>query len=206
MASKNITVTRNRGIKALENLVKDIDLNNKDSDKKIDKLKLKLGEVLKFYPGSDKVLVKFMDNTQKRCLILHTVVSNEINISWTPVGYHILDDEYNEPAIVPLNKFNALVLSLDGFNEDCVIGYISKDTQDIVPNANSGELLLQYYDTSIKLMQDGIVVNSEKIIINGLPLDVYVSESVGKQNYTHEEINTMVNNLDERIKTLEDDE
>ncbi len=203
--SQNITVTRNRGIKALKNLIEDVANENKDSDnKKFNDLRLRLGEVVKFYPGIDKVLVKFGDNTQKRCFVLHTVVSNEINISWTPIGYNSWDSDFEEPCIIPLNKFNAMVLSINGFNEDCVIGYVSRDKQEIIPNANTGELLLQYYDTSIKLMQNGIVINSEKIIVNGKPLDIFVSDSVNQQNYTQNELDNVLTDFEDRIVNLEE--
>lgn len=114
-----------------------------------------------------------------------------------------MDDKYNEAAIIPLSTYYAIVLSIreqDNKKENCVIGYVSKDNQTIVPNAQSGELKLQYYDTSITLMSDGIVLTGDNIFVNDKPWSVAVTDGVSEQSYSHDEIA----DLEARIKSLEE--
>lgn len=209
MNSGDITVTKQRGLKAFKKLYEEsskFSESEKEGLDDLENLKIRIGEVLKFYPGSDKVLVRFGDNSIERCLEAHPVVSDEINVSWTPVGYGKVDKDYNEPCIVPISRFNAIVLNIrnsDNKRENCVIGYISLDSQKILCNAFSGELKLQYYDSSIILRQTGISLEGESILVNGEPFSKAISDSVNQHSYSHEELKEIFDGFDERISNLE---
>ena len=208
MGSNELTITRNRGLKAFKKLYDEsskIKENGIKSENNIENLKIRIGEVLKFYPGSDKVLVKFKDKTE-RCLEAHTVVSDEINISWTPVGYQQFDEKYSEPSIVPISRFNAIVLDIRGeenINENCVIAYVSLDNQKILNNAFPGELKLQYYDSSITLKQTGVYIEGDAVLINNKQLTHVIGEKMEQNNYTYEELNNILSDIEERLSKIE---
>jgi hypothetical protein len=207
--SKNITVTQFRGYKAFMDMfdASDTVLNGSDSqtskaDEKLESTKIRVGEVLRFYPATDKVLVKFNDNTTERCVESHLVVSGEVNVSFTPVGDASVDTTYNEQCIIPVNKFYAIVLNIrdsDNKKENCVIGYISKDNQLILNNAYTGELKLQYYDSSIILNQDSITIKSDNVTINGN--DALTTDT--KDYYSKTEVDTLIKGLNDRLTVLE---
>ncbi len=207
--SKNITVTQFRGYKAFMDMfdASDTVLNGSDSqtskaDEKLESTKIRVGEVLRFYPATDKVLVKFNDNTTERCVESHLVVSGEVNVSFTPVGDASVDTTYNEQCIIPVNKFYAIVLNIrdsDNKKENCVIGYISKDNQLILNNAYTGELKLQYYDSSIILNQDSITIKSDNVTINGN--DALTTDT--KDYYSKTEVDVLIKGLNDRLTILE---
>lgn len=207
MGSNEVTVTQHRGIQAFTRLLEQSNQNNTDTvtekpENKEENLKIRIGTVIKFYPATDKVLIRFRTGEKERCIQSHTAISEEINISWTPAGYSQWDTAYNEACIAPLNTYYAIVLqirNIDNNKENCVIGYISKDNQTTLPNANAGELKLQYYDTSITLLSDGIHIKGDNIFLNDKPFNLAVSDGVAENSYSHNEISELEN----RIKELE---
>ena len=212
MGSNEITVTQHRGMQAFSRLIEQTTQNNTDTitdkpEQRDENLKIKIGTVLKFYPATDKVLVKFKDGEKERCIQSHTVISEEINISWTPAGYNQWDAKYNEACIAPLNTYHAIVLQIrntDNNKENCVIGYISKDKQTTLPNANAGELKLQYYNTNITLMSDGIHIKGDNIFLNDKPFNLAVTEGVAENSYSHNEISELENRIKELEEKLEE--
>jgi hypothetical protein len=222
MGSKNVTVTQYRGFKAFQDMVESSEIivngssTNNNIDEKVENMKVRVGEVERFYPSVDKVLVKFNDNTRERCVMNHLVVSNEVNISWTPVGDTSIDTTYNDFCVIPVNKFYVLVMSIrdtDNEKENAVIGFISKDDQIILDNAYTGELKLQYYDSSILLKQDGIEFKAKSFkwndkevtnpdmtqYTNTTDLNTLLSSKVDKT-----EMETQLKSLNDRITALED--
>lgn len=188
-------------------------------------LSIQLGKVVRFYPGSDKVLVHLeTEGKNVRCVQSHLIVGAEFNISTSIPGTLSFDSEYDEVAIYPEINYWTLVLNIrdsDNEKEYAVLGYISRDETKILANASPGmfqilreknlfslnetETILQYdQDTSITLSEGKIELITESCTLNGNELTTN-NNTVSDLSTTITGLQTKITELETRIKTLEDE-
>ena len=125
--SDKITVTDARLRKALSQVVETTSSGKSTVKAELkESLSLQIGEVLKFFPGTDKILVRLNSTGEEvRCVQSHLIVGTDFNISLTPQGEMALDSEYDELGVTPDNTYYALVLDIkdtDNLKEYAVLG------------------------------------------------------------------------------------
>jgi hypothetical protein len=210
MRTGDITVTPYRGRKALKSVM-ELTKNKDDNEEKQheENLKIRIGEVVKFYPGTDKVLVELLE-TKKiiRCKLLHSIVSGECNVSFMPIGTSKLDTDYNEASIIPINKFYCAVLDInnnDNETEYGVIGFLSLNKSLIRNNAESGEYLIENDSSSISIKANQIHIKTPQLLINN---ETYMEnvEMVSLNDLFNLEsrLTSSINDLNSRVKNIED--
>ncbi len=216
MRTGDITVTPYRGRNALKSVIEISKINGlsgSGSDKNLDELKIRLAKVVRFYPGSDKLLVKFLSTGEiVRCKLLHSMVSGECNISFMPIGTNKLDTTYNEASILPINPYYCAVLDInpeDNKVEYGVIGFLSLDKTLIKNNAESGEYLIENDTSSISLKAGEIHIKSGKLFYNDILVNLdnnqeYVTIDTLKN--LNEILNKKIDLLEERLNNLENND
>jgi hypothetical protein len=210
MRTGDITVTPYRGRKALKSVMELTKTKDDNEEKQHEEnLKIRIGEVVKFYPGTDKVLVELLE-TKKiiRCKLLHSIVSGECNVSFMPIGTSKLDTDYNEASIIPINKFYCAVLDInnnDNETEYGVIGFLSLNKSLIRNNAESGEYLIENDSSSISIKANQIHIKTPQLLINN---ETYMEnvEMVSLNDLFNLEsrLTSSINDLNSRVKNIED--
>lgn len=210
VSSKNIGVTQERVLKSINSAIKESNTlaGTGESRKEAkESLKLKQGKVIKFFKGSDKALVELNNlNKKVRCVMLHPMISEDMNISFIPKGIESLDEEYNEYAITPYNPPNCLVMDInngDNAGEMAIIGFISTDTQKISTNAYEGEIRITVGETIVSITNDRVNIISNGVFWNGVNQKVPVLNNVYEKTETDKTVNTINNNLSAANNNIE---
>ena len=223
--SDKITVTDARLRKALSQVVETTSSGKSTVKAELkESLSLQIGEVLKFFPGTDKILVRLNSTGEEvRCVQSHLIVGTDFNISLTPQGEMELDTEYDELGVTPNNTYYALILNIrdtDNLKEYAVLGYISRDNTKLTSNASPGMfqilrdtsllsinedgLVLQVDgDTRIEIINGVINLTGQSVMVNSTPISTSSNGTTSTVYYTRTEVDALLKTLTERITVLE---
>ena len=223
--SDKITVTDARLRKALSQVVETTSSGKSTVKAELkESLSLQIGEVLKFFPGTDKILVRLNSTGEEvRCVQSHLIVGTDFNISLTPQGEMELDTEYDELGVTPDNTYYALVLDIkdtDNLKEYAVLGYISRDNTQLTSNASPGMfqvirdkclfsinedgLILQVDgDTKLEIINGVINLTGQSVMVNSTPISTTSGGTTSTVYYTRTEVDTIIKGLTDRITLLE---
>jgi hypothetical protein len=223
--SDKITVTDARLRKALSQVVETTSSGKSTVKAELkESLSLQIGEVLKFFPGTDKILVRLNSTGEEvRCVQSHLIVGTDFNISLTPQGEMELDTEYDELGVTPNNTYYALILNIrdtDNLKEYAVLGYISRDNTKLTSNASPGMfqilrdtsllsinedgLVLQVDgDTRIEIINGVINLTGQSVMVNSTPISTSSNGATSTVYYTRTEVDALLKTLTDRITVLE---
>lgn len=223
--SDKITVTDARLRKALSQVVETTSSGKSTVKAELkESLSLQIGEVLKFFPGTDKILVRLNSTGEEvRCVQSHLIVGTDFNISLTPQGEMELDTEYDELGVTPNNTYYALILNIrdtDNLKEYAVLGYISRDNTKLTSNASPGMfqilrdtsllsinedgLVLQVDgDTRIEIINGVINLTGQSVMVNSTPISTSSNGTTSTVYYTRTEVDALLKTLTDRITVLE---
>lgn len=223
--SDKITVTDARLRKALSQVVETTSSGKSTVKAELkESLSLQIGEVLKFFPGTDKILVRLNSTGEEvRCVQSHLIVGTDFNISLTPQGEMALDSEYDELGVTPDNTYYALILNIrdtDNLKEYAVLGYISRDNTKLTSNASPGMfqvirdkclfsinedgLILQVDgDTKLEIINGVINLTGQSVMVNSTPISTTSGGTTSTVYYTRTEVDTIIKGLTDRITLLE---
>ena len=223
--SDKITVTDARLRKALSTVVETTSSGKNTVKAELkESLSLQIGKVLKYFPGTDKVLVRLNSTgNEVRCVQSHLIVGADFNISLTPSGDMALDTEYDELAVTPPNTYYALILDImdtDNLKEYAILGYISRDDTKLSSNASPGMyqilrdkclfsinedgLILQVDgDTRLEIIKGVINLTGQSIMVNSTPISTITNEGTSTTYYTRTEVDNLIKTLTDRITVLE---
>ena len=141
--------------------------DNLDLDKQ--DLQLKIGRIIRIYPCNDMVWVIFRDNNQIwKCQVLHEQISHDINVSYTPNGDYLKDNN-GALYIVPSETYNCVVYPLNGeYNRygAVMLGYITLNDSNFVNNAGNGSFKIQVgsddYNMRFKIRDDLVEIKDNQ--------------------------------------------
>jgi len=223
--SDKITVTDARLRKALSQVVETTSSGKSTVKAELkESLSLQIGEVLKFFPGTDKILVRLNSTGEEvRCVQSHLIVGTDFNISLTPQGEMELDTEYDELGVTPNNTYYALILNIrdtDNLKEYAVLGYISRDNTKLTSNASPGMfqvirdkclfsinedgLILQVDgDTKLEIINGVINLTGQSVMVNSTPISTSSNGATSTVYYTRTEVDALLKTLTDRITVLE---
>ena len=128
MKSANITATDGRVLSAFSPVINQIIDSSVDEKIKseVDKSKIFIGVVTKFYPYLDKAEVK-VDDKLILCKVLHRMHGSVIDF-FTPEGDDGFCEKLKEPCVYPRGELNvAIVDILDNTHEMLLLGYYYKE-------------------------------------------------------------------------------
>ena len=127
MKSANITATDGRVLSAFSPVIKSVVESKIDKKIKseVDKSKIHIGILTKFYPYLDKAEVK-VDNKLILCKNLHRMHGSLIDF-FTPEGDASFCEKLKEPCILPRGQLNVLIADIkDNTDEMLLLGYYFK--------------------------------------------------------------------------------
>lgn len=203
--SKNVTVTDYRLAQALKkgnNIANSVIKSETETVKEEveQNVKLKLAKVLKYYPGSDKVVIEFVESGKTaRCVLGHSIIGTEVSVAYTPQGTLQFDDTFKEYYVPPVNPLYCLVLDIrkaDNLKEQCVLCFVSTTSMKIPPSPDIGEYKIQVLDSSITVKNGEIKFKTPKVTVNDLELNQTVDTS---EFVTTSELNTKLETLKKEI-------
>lgn len=139
MKSRDITATNGRVMNALSPVIKSA-VESTVTDKiktEVDKSKIHIGILTKFYPYLDKAEVRVNDKLIL-CKILHRMHGSLVDF-FTPDGDASFCEILNEPCIIPRSELDCLVADIgDNTREQLLLGYFLKDDVVYISPAESG--------------------------------------------------------------------
>ena len=132
--SSNITATDGRVISSLKPIINSVvdSKMEKEVKKEIDKSKIHIGVLTKYYPYLDKAEVK-VDDKLIICKILHRMHGSLVDF-FTPTGDSSYCEKLKERCIIPRGELDCLVADInDNSKEQLLLGYFLKN--DVVYTA-----------------------------------------------------------------------
>jgi len=158
--SDKITVTDGRLRHALKKEVSPISesISKTIVKKEVDSVKIRMGNVTKFFPYVDKAEVRLNNSKRKVfCKIMHRFGGDLIDF-FTPLYDEVkYSDKYHEKYIVPRASLDCFVVKLEGSKEWVLLGYYVKDEIVGFNPASSGNLkLYSHVDTNDYWIKFGV--------------------------------------------------
>ncbi|MBR0272361.1 MAG: hypothetical protein IJQ68_10320 [Methanobrevibacter sp.] len=139
MKSSDITATDGRVIKAFSPIIHSV-IDSTVNDKiksEVDKSKIHIGVLTKYYPYLDKAQVK-VGNKLIFCKILHRMHGSIIDF-FTPDGDASFCEILNEPCIIPRSELDCLIADInDNTKEQLLLGYFIKEDIVFINPAKQG--------------------------------------------------------------------
>lgn len=162
------------------NLRRFVGIDDDTSNLALDKqdLHLLLGEVVRFYPCDDYVVVKLRDyNLHWRCRVSHLFMSHDVNVSFTPEGDYVKDND-GKYYIRPSCTYNCIVYPVNGDYSRygaVLLGYVSLDDSDNGWNAGDGSFKVRVgseeHNVRFKVREDCVEVKDEHGLLLHLDRD-----------------------------------
>lgn len=217
--SSNITATDGRVIRSIEPIIHSVvdTKMEKEVKKEIDKTKIHLGVLTKYYPYIDKAEVK-VNNELIVCKILHRMHGSLVDF-FTPEGDKDFCEKLKEPCIIPRGELDCLVADInDNTKEQLLLGYFLKNDVIYTTPANPGHYRIvdlsatnEYgLDIGVGDIQlnsnegvtftEGFVAKENKNIVYANSENVYTKNDVYKKSevykkslvYTKEEVDELI--------------
>lgn len=139
MKSRDITATDGRVLNAFHPVIKSV-IDSEVNDKiksEVDKSKIHIGVLTKYYPYLDKAEVK-VNNKLILCKILHRMHGSLIDF-FTPEGEQGFCETLKEPCIIPRGELDCLIADInDNSKEQVLLGYFLKNDVIYSSPADSG--------------------------------------------------------------------
>ena len=217
--SSNITATDGRVIGSIKPIISSVvdSKLEKEIKKEVDKSKIHIGVLTKYYPYLDKAEVK-VGNKLIVCKILHRMHGNLVDF-FTPAGDSTFCDKLNEPCIIPQSELDCLIADInDDTQEQLLLGYFLKNDVIYTAPANPGHYVIADLGSTNEFGLDvgvgkinlksnngvtfteGLVEKENKDIVYANSDNVYTKKDVYKKSevykkslvYTKEEVDELI--------------
>lgn len=203
--------TRNDAMSIMNSIVgKNPQLNNRIQEVS-DKSNLFLCEILKYYPYSDKVLVRILDSKRTHtCYLSHEVLGENIGFYCMPDGVMTSDSSKNySSCLEPNDKLYGIVADVrwsGTSDEKVLLSCINlNDSKKFKQNVSNGEICLTVGNSSISITNQRINIKTPEVFVNGLPysapeLTNYVKTT--EANIKDNTYNILLEQLTKRLDNL----
>lgn len=210
MDSKDLNITDTTLLKQLNNTIIEGNKLRGDGESREeakDSLRLKQGEIIKYYPNNDKALIKFSNGTVYG-RILHPILSETMNVSFIPRGHQSTDK--NGVYIEPYDRLFVLCLEIEhtaNSDELAVLGFIGTG---LTGDNSTGEIKVQVGDTCISVTTDYVNIQSSSVFWNGVPLSAPRFSNIYEKTDVDDKLASVTGNIESlntdiqsRLATLE---
>lgn len=169
--SANVTNSQYRLKKAFRKVNESVNgVSTKELTKTVqDSNKLLVGKVVKWFSPTNQASVKILgSNKVITCTVLREIISENANVSYTPKGTVLLDDDSQEYYVEPNTDLYCVVCELKIKNPRYIfLGFINHNLK-FKENSSPGEYTIEIGKSKISLTNERINISTPHLFINGL--------------------------------------